>query len=350
MMTVSADHTADLPAYTIEQARLLQALRHVTAGGVIEQLAHVGATSIPGVPASSPLEMAITMWPFPLEAPVLATLADLGYMRVPTAEQTDYVCFHHVTGAFRLTVWMAGAEGWFDSIVVRDYLRADADARIQYGQTTLAPVAEPALVAAAQGWWVQHHGFAPLYRVVEELRTLPAPWYISSGWALDLFLGHPSRCHHDVDVVVPRADQLRLQEHMTDRGWQFVTPLEGRLEPWPRHMRLELPRHQAHAHRAGAFIDFLFTEMAGGVWRYRREPSIIQTVERISLETADGLAFLAPEIVLLFKSKNTGSQDRSKDQLDFERVYPQLDLTQRAWLRWALLVTAPQHPWLALLT
>lgn len=349
MTSSSPVHIAAPSAFVAEQARLLTALRHVTDRGVIEQIAHVGAASIPGLPAASPLDLAITMWPFPLEAPVLATLADLGYRRAPTSEQTDYVCFQHVTGAFRLTVWMVGAEGWFDCMVVRDYLRADMTARLHHTHAVFAPVAELALVAAAQAWWVQHQGFAPVYAVVEELRSLPAPWYIASGWALDLFLGQPSRCHHDVDVVIDRSDQLLLQQHMTDRGWQFVTPLDGRLEPWPRHMRLELPRHQAHAHRDGAFIDFLFTNMVNGVWRYRREPSILQSLERVALQTPDGLPFLAPEVVLLFKSKNTGPLDRSKDQIDFERVYPHLAAPQRTWLRWALLVTAPQHPWLDLL-
>lgn len=348
-MASSADPIVDAPADVTEQARLLAALRHVTNRGVIEQIAHVGAASIPGMPAVRPLALAITMWPFPLEASVLATLADLGYMREPAAAEADGVRFRHVTGAFHLTIWMAGAEAWFDCIVVRDYLRAEADARTRYAHTGLAPVAEPALIAAARSWWVQHHGFAPLYAVVEELRNLSVPWYISSGWALDLFLGQSSRCHHDVDVVVARTDQLLLQQHLANRGWQFVTPLEGRLEPWPLYMHLELPRHQAHAHRAGAFIDFLFTDITHGVWRYRREPSILQAIDRIVLQTADGLSFLAPEIVLLFKSKNTGILDRSKDQADFERVYPHLDATRRAWLRWALFVTAPQHPWLDLL-
>lgn len=348
MTTSAVDHTA-APAYAAEHARLLAALRHVTDGGVIEQIAEVGAASLPGVTAASTVELAITMWPFPLEAPVLATLVELGYNHDPDVGETDCICFQHVTGFFYLTVWMAGAEAWFDVIIVRDYLRADADARIRYGHTEFAPVAEPALCAAARAWWVQHHGFAPVYAVVEELRTLTAPWYISSGWALDLFLGQPSRCHHDVDIVIAREDQLLLQQHLADRGWQFVTPLDGRLTPWPLHMYLELPHHQVHAHRAGAFIDILFTDIAHGVWRYRRDPSIVQATERIVLQTADGLSFLAPEVVLLFKSKNTGNQDRFKDQTDFERVLPHLDATRRAWLRWALFVTTPQHPWLALL-
>jgi hypothetical protein len=163
---------------------------------------------------------------------------------------------------------------------------------------------------------------------------------------LDLFIGQPQRVHHDTDVVVRRSDQLDLQQHLLARGWQLLTPLEGKLEPWPPHMFLHLPRHQVHAHRDGMFLDLLVSDIEHGLWRYRREPSIIQSVERIGLQTADGLPYLAPELVLLFKSKNTGQQERPKDQQDFERTLPHLQPAQRAWLRWALLVTEPQHPWL----
>ena len=43
---------------------------------------------------------------------------------------------------------------------------------------------------------------------------------------------------------------------VTDGGWKFVTPFEKRLEPWPPHMRLELPRHQVHAHRVTSLLIF----------------------------------------------------------------------------------------------
>jgi hypothetical protein len=135
---------------------------------------------------------------------------------------------------------------------------------------------------------------------------------------------------------------------MIGRGWKFVTPFKKRLESWPPFMRLELPRHQAHAHREGDFIDFLLTEFTQGIWRYRREPVILRGAERMSLrsDSETGIPFLAPELVLLFKSKNTGSTDRSKDEVDFENIYPLLDDERRAWLRWALIATNPSHPWI----
>jgi hypothetical protein len=92
-----------------------------------------------------------------------------------------------------------------------------------------------------------------------------------------------------------------LQQYLAERDWKFATDLKGIVSPWPLHMRLELPRHQVHAHKQEVMIDILFTDLAHGVWRYRRDPSIIQTVERITQTTADGIRFLAPELVLLFK-------------------------------------------------
>ena len=82
------------------------------------------------------------------------------------------------------------------------------------------------------------------------------------------------------------------------------------------------------------------------VWRYRREPAIIRDASRMSLRTNEGVPYLAPELVLLFKSKRDSGTVRAKDQADFEMASPMLDLERRAWLRRALTATNPDHPWL----
>jgi hypothetical protein len=256
----------------------------------------------------------------------------------------------------------AGSDLWTNYLIIREYLRHDAGARETYTTTkqqwAAGVIAEPArreqaaaqllgqTLEAARAWWVHHHGFAPVEAAAHELNEFGHPWYIASGWALDLFLGRVTRVHHDVDVVIARTDQLALQQHMTARGWKFVTLYEGRLEPWPMHVRLELPRHQIHAHRDGMFIDVLLTDIEDGVWRYRRDPTVIQAADRMHLRTDEGLPFLAPELVLLFKSKSTSGQERPQDQPDFENVYVHLPAERRAWLRWALLATDPAHPWI----
>jgi hypothetical protein len=93
------------------------------------------------------------------------------------------------------------------------------------------------------------------------------------------------------------------------------------------------------------FIDFLLTDM-DDVWRYRREPLVLRSREKMSLRSDSAIPFLAPELVLLFKSKNTSSHARSKDASDFEKACPHLEPERRAWLCWALTAISPDHPWI----
>jgi hypothetical protein len=351
MTLPTGDHTSWAVQFAEERARLLAALRHVVDGGVIEQIIHVGATAIPGLwPAEPTITLAASVWPLPLDDAAMHQLAALGYGQVTEKAHPTRYHFRHESGAFQLYLWEVAADKWFDLLYTCDYLRHDEAVCRQNAGVPLYPMPPAELVAAARAWYCDHYGFGPLDTIVDALRAFPAPWYIASGWAIDLFLGRVTRCHYDADVVVARDDQLLLQQYLAERDWKFATYLKGIVSPWPLHMRLELPRHQVHAHKQEVMIDILFTDLAHGVWRYRRDPSIIQTVERITQTTADGIRFLAPELVLLFKSKNTGERLRPQDQADFANVYLHLTPVQRAWLRWALLATAPAHPWLALLT
>ncbi|MEZ4737186.1 MAG: GrpB family protein [Caldilineaceae bacterium] len=350
MTQLTTVHDTWAAQFEAERTRLITALRHVTDGGVVDEIVHVGPTSIPGLQPNVPIiALAAAVWPFPLEKASLAQLATLGYTLLTHEADAPLLTFQHESSLFALYVWAVADDGWFDLIYTCDYLRNNEAALNQYIGAPLLPTPPPEVVSQARAWWCAHYDFGPLHTVADTLRDFPAPWYISSGWALELFLDKVTRCHYDVDVVVARQDQLLLQQYLTERGWRFATYWEGKVGPWPLHMRLELPRHQVHAHRDGALLDVLFTDITDGVWRYRRNPSIIQTVERMALETATGTRFLAPELVLLFKSKTTGNKARPQDQADFLKVYPHLDPARRAWLRWVLLVTNPHHAWLALL-
>jgi GrpB protein len=327
---------------------------HLTEGGIIGNVQPIGARSVPGLAASREgwVDIAVEVWPFPLTPEAQAAVEALGYESVPTMAGDGPQLFRHPGGTFQLFFVELGNEWWQDAIVLRDYLRSEATAREIYlirKQELAAGSGEKAhlfqdLLGPARAWWQAHYGFGPLMAVVEEMAGFARPWHISSGWALDLFLGRVTRVHHDVDVEIARVDSLILQQHLLTRGWKFVTPNEGKLEVWQSNTPLELPRHQGHAHRNGAMIDVLFTEMDEAIWHYRRMPSVIRTIERASLRTSSGIPYLAPELVLLFKSRST--QDRPKDQVDFERVYEHLELERRAWLKWALTATDPTHRWL----
>ena len=332
-----------------ERLRLMDALGQFTDGGIIETIEHIGATSVPGMPSSSYVEIGMPAWPFPLEEGPRSRLEALGYQPIRGFEESPEQRFRHESGLFQLYVVESGSPKWYNMLVMRDYLRHADAARegvsLQKNADWITSEWFTQLLPTASQWWIEHYGFSSVEAVADELQGVSFPWYISSGWALDLFLRRVTRVHHDVDVVIPYSAQMGLQKHLTERGWKLVTPFEKRLEVWPPHMQLQLPRHQVHAYRDGIFIDFLLADI-NGVWRYRREPLVLRSMERMSLRSENGIPYLAPELALLFKSKNTSNRERPKDQLDFEKVLPHLDAERRAWLHWALIATSPDHPWI----
>lgn len=354
-MTSQPPHTDWTRLFSQERTRLLAALGNLTAGGIVEHIAHIGATSVAGLPATPCLDIGLAVWPFPLQANHQAAIEALGYALLSGYESKPEQRFCHATEPpVQLFIVDAGSTRWTNYLLRRDYLRHDQAGCEQYAQEKEAASNEVSKKAAlfsrwlapASQWWVRHHGFAPVEQVVRELEGYAHPWYISSGWALDLYLDRVTRVHHDVDVVVTYRQQLPLQAYLMKRDWTLLTPFEKKFSFWPRHMRLEHPRHQVHAHRDGAFIDFLFSEITPSLWWYRRDAKIMRAAERMSLSTPDGIPYLAPELVLLFKSKNTSGTQRPKDLIDFEQVLPHLEEERRAWLRWALMATNPTHPWI----
>ena len=180
--------------------------------------------------------------------------------------------------------------------------------------------------------------------VADLLKGLEAPWWIAGGWAVDLFLGRETREHDDLDVALLRSDQAALFEEL--RGWAFsyATP-EHTLEPWDGHW-LEPPIHGIWGRRSKApngpwTCEFLLNEQEHGNWVFRRNRAIARPLENIGSER-DGLAFLVPEIVLLYKS----GERSPKSELDFLAVEPHLGASQREWLREALETCDFNHPWM----
>jgi hypothetical protein len=186
--------------------------------------------------------------------------------------------------------------------------------------------------------------FAPVAEVAALLQRFNRPWFISGGWAIDLFLNRVTRGHEDVDVAIFRRDQRELQTYLA--GWTVDKVEEGRRTPWQEREWLNLPVHEIHARRAGetsSEIEFLMNEAADDHWVFRRDARIQRPISKSAMRSPSGIPFLAPMIVLLYKAKNP----TAKDEADFERVRPRLGFTRRLWLRGALETSYPGHPWLA---
>jgi GrpB-like predicted nucleotidyltransferase (UPF0157 family) len=325
-----------------ERDRLIKALGTITDGGVVEWIQHIGSTSVPGMPTSGCIDIGVCIWPFPLNKDRVRKLARLGYTPRTGFEEGAERRFHHESGNIQLLFVESGGELWTDYLLVRDYLRDNPDASCEHKH-----VADT--VGAARRWHIEARAFAPLETAAKELESLPCSWYISSGWSIDLFLGRVTRVHHDIDVLIARNDQLTVRRHMADAGWSWVTPHNTELKPWPESMKLELLRHQAFCYRGGIMFDFLIGEIDRGIWRFRRDLSVVRAVDRIALRSNSGIPFMGPEAALLYKSKTGESEMRPKDQADFLAVRYSLDMERRAWLRWALIATQPLHPWIEMI-
>jgi hypothetical protein len=167
----------------------------------------------------------------------------------------------------------------------------------------------------------------------------PQPWWVAGGWAIDLHLGRQHRPHKDVDVAVLRRDQTELQSCFS--GWSMHKVVNGALERWLTNERLELPIHEVHAERDKVRLEFLFNEASDDTWLFRRNPNISMPLELMSRRSSEGIPYLCPEIVLLYKAK----APRDYDNEDFERVCTSLDAHARQWLAAALTECHPGHEW-----
>jgi hypothetical protein len=179
-----------------------------------------------------------------------------------------------------------------------------------------------------------------LAQIVDIMGPFTGTWAIAGGWAIDLWLGRQTRTHADVDIAIFRDEQSLLRATFAD--WQFSRVVDGKLQPWPRGEVLRLPEHEIHASTPnGTKVELLLNERRDDVWLFRRDTAVELPMGRV-VRRPQNVPALAPEIVLLYKSKNP----RATDDDDFAAALPSLDDVARGWLKSALTRTAGYHQWL----
>src|SRR5207247_4792090 len=95
-----------------ERERLLAARGRITAGGIVEGIEHIGATSVPGLVAAPCVDIGMAVWPFPLGATRVAALEALGYEDVSGDTIALEQRLRHRSSAFQLFIVSAGSERW----------------------------------------------------------------------------------------------------------------------------------------------------------------------------------------------------------------------------------------------
>jgi hypothetical protein len=186
-----------------------------------------------------------------------------------------------------------------------------------------------------------------LDRVAGLLRKMTIPWFVCGGWAIDLFVGHQTREHSDLEIGIFREDQSAVRRHFL--SWHPGKVVEGPsgplIVPWYDGEFLMLPIHQVKLYLDGFSpreFEFFLNDTDGDQWFFRRKPEITMPKDRLIRVSAEGTPYVAPEVQLLYKSRMT----REQDQHDFDVAFPLLIEGQRAWLRDALQSFQPGHDWL----
>ncbi|MFF2614253.1 nucleotidyltransferase domain-containing protein [Kitasatospora sp. NPDC058046] len=179
--------------------------------------------------------------------------------------------------------------------------------------------------------------------VAQRLAGIGTPWYVAAGWALDLFRGRRTRAHGDIEIGIPAAGFPEVRDRFP--GYAFDAAGSGRI--WAD----AAPEVLAAVHQTwlrdpatGDYLLDVFREPHDGdTWICRRDETIRLPYREIIHHTRDGIPYLAPELVLLFKAKHV----REKDQSDFDATVPHLTPAQRETLTGLLTRVHPGHPWLA---
>ncbi|MEU3032521.1 nucleotidyltransferase domain-containing protein [Streptomyces incarnatus] len=180
-------------------------------------------------------------------------------------------------------------------------------------------------------------------QVAERLNGVGVPWCVAGGWALDLFRGEQTRPHGDLELAVPAARFTEIRDRFPECAFDAV----GSGKVWASPEAGELAAtHQTWLRdpASGQFLFDVFREPHdGGTWICRRDERLRLPYDAIIERTTDGIPYLIPELVLLFKAKAA----RPKDQADFEGILPLLSRARRDFLGAWLTRVHPGHDWAA---
>ncbi|NSX56426.1 nucleotidyltransferase domain-containing protein [Parasulfitobacter algicola] len=180
-----------------------------------------------------------------------------------------------------------------------------------------------------------------------KLSGLTANWYIVGGWAIDLWLGEQSRAHEDLEFATLPEDAPKIASHLAELT--FYEARAGQFKNWDQSNPVDNNAWQFWGAdlSAGRWrVDMMLERGTPELWRYKRQPLLEQSRNTAIQINSDGIRYLAPANVLLFKAKHC----RAKDDHDFEAVLPTLLVNDRENLRAWLTSYHPSHKWLKRLT
>jgi hypothetical protein len=179
--------------------------------------------------------------------------------------------------------------------------------------------------------------------VAHHLAGIATPWCVAAGWALDLFRGRQTRAHGDIEIAIPAGGFSEVRNRFP--GYIFDAVGSGRIwEGAAPDVLAAVHQTWLRDSATGNYLLDVFREPHDGTtWICRRDERIRFPYSEIIHHTNEGIPYLAPEVVLLFKAKHV----RDKDQADFDATVPHMTRAQRETLVELLAIAHPEHRWLA---
>ena len=187
-------------------------------------------------------------------------------------------------------------------------------------------------------------------RALQLMRGFPAGWWVCGGWAVDMFLGHQTRPHADLEVTLLHRDHPLLFAHFA--AWELRIPGEGNWARWQGE-ELHPDVHQLWARpdrgtdgqpedfvRDEDYFEILLETATRDEWVYRRDNRLRRRLIDIGREYGS-TPVLAPDIALLYKAKHR----RPHDTADFHAALPHLEPNDMVWLRNAIATAHPDCDW-----
>jgi hypothetical protein len=206
------------------------------------------------------------------------------------------------------------------------------------------------------------------------MSTYPRSWALCGGWAVDAWLDRVSREHGDIDVMVLHEDQRVIFDHLV--GWDLIghdDNVPGATKERWNGRWLDIPAH-VHARPPDDFdlgvprlevdpdgppqseLEVVLDERDGNDLVLRREPRITIPLAEAFAQSSWGVPALAPQVLLFYKAlpstwrREPRHGPRPRDEADLDILLPVLTEEQRTWLRAAINLGEPGHPWVRRIT
>jgi len=204
-------------------------------------------------------------------------------------------------------------------------------------------------------------------------KTAGFDYAICGGFALDMFAGRELRSHGDFDIMVFKEDKHRAVRFMMYKGWSVFGRFMEEGRPITQHLfykidditnsywndcknmwaikpgglpdvlhKLDRLPPEVYTYQSRKwlvqdnieFIELEFDARDGNDYVLRENPRIIHALDKAILYH-DDIPYLAPELILFFKSDQFSSEHpnvRPKTESDFKAIVPMLSEESKRWL------------------